>query len=570
MLSLAPGRPLAHEIPARVGVHAFIKPEGTRLHVVVRVPLEAMRDLQYALHPDGTLDIGRTSPLLAGAARQWITDYLELFEDGRPLTADSAISVRLAIPSDRSFADYATALAHVTGPALGADTELRWQQANLDVLIEYPIASPTARFSIRPALAHLGVRTTTVLRFLPAAGGERDYEYLGNPGLVALDPEWYQAAARFVRLGFEHILGGFDHLLFVICLVIPLRQWKALLTIVTAFTVAHSITLIASSLGLAPSALWFPPLVEVLIAVSILYMALENILRPADQLGGRWRMAFAFGLVHGFGFSFALKESLQFGGTHLAASLAAFNVGVEAGQMFVLAIALPLLALFLRRVPGKRMAVIVLSALVAHSAWHWMTDRGATLAQYHLTAPPVDALFWLGLLRAALLISIAGAAAWLFSLAIKRLGVHAAATALSLWLALAGLGGLSVRAQAQRPAGARTAPTTRDGIYTPEQAAQGKEMYLGLCQSCHSAVTHTGAPFRDHWVGRPLSDLFTYILTQMPKSAPGTLAPEEGNLVLAYILKMNGLPAGSMPLSPDAVTLSQIRIEIPAPPPAHH
>ena len=93
-------------------------------------------------------------------------------------------------------------------------------------------------------------------------------------------------------------------------------------------------TLIASAYGMAPDSLWFPPLIETLIAISIVYMAFENIV--GAKLQRRWVVTFAFGLVHGFGFSFLLRERLQFAGDHLVASLLAFNVGVEIGQLLVL------------------------------------------------------------------------------------------------------------------------------------------------------------------------------------------------------------------------------------------
>ena len=104
---------------------------------------------------------------------------------------------------------------------------------------------------------------------------------------------------------------------------------------VTSFTVAHSVTLIASAYDWRPAALWFPPLVETLIAASIVYMALENIVGARRRR--RWLITFAFGLVHGFGFSFALRETLQFAGSHLLTALLAFNLGVELGQLVVLA-----------------------------------------------------------------------------------------------------------------------------------------------------------------------------------------------------------------------------------------
>jgi uncharacterized membrane-anchored protein YitT (DUF2179 family) len=212
-------------------------------------------------------------------------------------------------------------------------------------------------------------------------------------------------------LGFTHILDGFDHLLFLLCLVIPFRQIRALIAVVTAFTVAHSITLIASAFGLAPDTLWFPPLVETLIAASIVYMALENII--GAQLHRRWLITFGFGLIHGFGFSFALRETLQFGGTHLLTSLLAFNVGVELGQILVLLLLIPALALLYRFGVRERMATIILSVLVAHTGWHWMTDRAAVLSQYDMVWPTLD----LSLLLSAtgwllLIMALAGLSWW--------------------------------------------------------------------------------------------------------------------------------------------------------------
>src|SRR5207249_7169249 len=226
--------------------------------------------------------------------------------------------------------------------------ELVWQQAMLDVLLEYPIASERSSFAIDPAFARLGLRTATVLRFLPPGRAERAFAFTGDPGLVRLDPRWHQAAFRFVQLGFFHILEGTDHLLFLFCLIIPFRRFRALVAIVTSFTVAHSITLIASAFNLGPEALWFPPLIETLIAVSILYMALENIV--GSNVGRRWMITFGFGLVHGFGFSFALRQTLQFAGSYLLTSLLSFNLGVELGQLLVLLLLIPALNFLFRRV----------------------------------------------------------------------------------------------------------------------------------------------------------------------------------------------------------------------------
>jgi len=405
-----PARPFAHEIPPSVMVLAFVKPEPGRLRLIVRVPLESIRDFELVLRGPGYLDLPSVNPELEDAGGVWVADYVEVFENDQPLERRQVTAARLSLPSDRSFRSYDTALANLLGPPLADSVDLPWKQAMLDVMIEYPIASPTSRFSIRPSLAHLGIRTTTVLHFVPPNGTERVFEYLGDPGLVRLDPRWHQAALRFVALGFQHILDGLDHLLFVFCLVIPFRRLRPLIAIVTSFTVAHSITLIASASGLAPDALWFPPLIEVLIALSIVYMAFENII--GAKIERRWIIAFAFGLVHGFGFSFILRQSLQFAGSHLATSLVAFNVGVELGQMFVLAIAIPALALLFRYVVAERMGTILLSALVAHTAWHWMLDRGAALRQYDFEWPSLDAVFAVSAIRGLMLALIVVAAAW--------------------------------------------------------------------------------------------------------------------------------------------------------------
>ena len=417
LAAVAPLR--AHDVPQRVTALAFVRPEGRVLHVVLRVPLGAMRDVELPLRAGVYLDVARAGPRLHDAARLWLADYLALYEEGVRLAPPRIAGVRASLPSDRAFERYETAVASARAPPLPDATELPWQQAMLDVALEYPIRSAGARFSIRPALAHLGVRTTTVLRFLPPGGAERAFRLDGDPGLVRLDPRWHQAAWSFVTLGLGHILGGVDHLLFVLCLVLPVRRLRALVGIVTSFTAAHSITLVASALGVAPGGLWFAPAVEVAVALSIVYMAFENIV--GARLDRRWVLAFAFGLVHGFAFSFALRESMQFAGAHLATALLAFNVGVELGQLAVVALAVPALALLFRHVVAERVGVILGSALVAHQAWHWMLERGAVLRAYRLTWPALDRAFVAGAMRAVALALVVVVALWALSALAARL-----------------------------------------------------------------------------------------------------------------------------------------------------
>jgi hypothetical protein len=408
----------AHDIPFDVTVQAFIRPEGHRLLLLVRAPLAAMRDIDFPTRGPGQLDLSRADEALRGAARLWLADAIALYEEDVRLPYPKILEVRASFAGDKSFVSFDQAYAHVTGPRLPGNAEFVWNLGLLDALFEYPIQSDHSKFAIGPALGRLGVRVATTIRFIAPSGVVRAFELSGDPGTVRLDPRWAQAAATFVKLGFRHILDGTDHLLFLLCLVIPFRRARPLVAIVTSFTVAHSMTLIASAYDLGPDGLWFPPLIETLIAASIVYMALENIVSPA--LSRRWIITFAFGLVHGFGFSFALKQTLQFAGSHLLTSLFAFNVGVELGQLLVLAVAIPGLNLLFRYVVAERMGTIILSALVAHTGWHWMIDRGARLGQYRIEWPELTPVFWLTVVRWAIAGVALAALVWIVAGLLRR------------------------------------------------------------------------------------------------------------------------------------------------------
>jgi hypothetical protein len=412
----------AHEIPADAVVRAYLQVDDDDLTLLARVPLESMRDVRFPLRGPGFLDLASADQALQDAAVIWIANQIEIYEGERRLEHYALRAARVALPSDRSFSSYTAALASITGPALPATTELMWNQALLDVMLVYPIETPDADFSVRPRFERLGMRTTTVLRFIANNGVERPYEFVGDPGLLRLDPRWHHAFFRFIVLGFEHILDGFDHLLFILCLIIPLRQFRPLVVIVTSFTLAHSITLLSSAFGFVPTVSWFPPLIETLIAASIVYVALENII--AGELRRRWMIAFAFGLVHGFGFAFALSETLQFAGSHLVTSLLAFNLGVEFGQLFVIALVVPVVNLLFRYVMPERLGVIILSALLAHSGWHWMSERAGILASYSFQWPDLDTAPLVLAFRWLMFLLVVAAAMWLMKRWNRRMGVR--------------------------------------------------------------------------------------------------------------------------------------------------
>jgi hypothetical protein len=391
----------AHEFALESLINGFVKIDAREAHLVVRVPLHVVATVKLPAR-GAEIDLANAGPALQRVLEALGRDLI-LWEDGRRLVPTSAVG-RLSLPSDRSFEAYEDAVAHVARP-VASDTAIYMDQGYLDAHFTYPIASPGSRFAIRTRLApELKGYLKLAIRYLPL--GEQGGAMLitSRSGRVSLNPAWYQAAGGFVVLGIAHILSGVDHLLFLLCLVIPALRLRQVLAIVTAFTVAHSFTLIGSAYGLGPGGDWFPPFVETAIAASIVYMALENIV--GANLGRRWLITGLFGLVHGFGFSYGLKENLQFAGHHLLVSLFSFNIGIEIGQIAVLAATLPVLALFRRYLVAGRVGVVILSAVVAHTGWHWMIERGEVLwktewPRFDAAALAVLARWVAGLLLAA-------------------------------------------------------------------------------------------------------------------------------------------------------------------------
>jgi hypothetical protein len=406
LLALCASLARAHEFKLDAVVNAFVRIDRDEAHLVIRAPLYLFKAVRFPVK-DGKVDVGNSAAALERALAG-LQQQVVLAEDGQPLAARRA-TARLSLPSDRAFDAYERATAHIAAP-IEPGTEIFVDQGYVDAHLVYPVTSPHAVFALRTALApELGDALKVSVRYLPLSGDSRALVVRGGRGTVELNPTAASAVVGFVALGIAHIAGGWDHLLFLMCLVIPLHGLRQLLTVVTCFTLAHSFTLIGSAIGLTPQGAWFPPFVEMVIALSIVFMAIENIVGVDVRRRVLWTML--FGLVHGFGFSYGLQEQLQFAGSHLVVSLLAFNVGIEIGQVLVLAVMLPLLALVTRHLLVGRVGAIVLSALLGHAGWHWMTERWDALASVRW--PALDAadllplLYWTGGLALAASVIVA-------------------------------------------------------------------------------------------------------------------------------------------------------------------
>jgi hydrogenase/urease accessory protein HupE len=251
---------------------------------------------------------------------------------------------------------------------LTVEAEYRCKAAPRRVQIEWPLMEDLSQGHRHLARARAGGQPmeTAIFRGQPSLeiaaqpGSMRPEADSGGPGTIAL-----------FLMGIEHILTGYDHLVFLLGLVLVGGRWRSLLLVITAFTVAHSITLGMAALGVwAPSA----RIVEPAIALSIAYVGIENFfVKDADK---RWRITFPFGLVHGFGFAGALVE-IALSRAEIPRALFAFNLGVEAGQLAVLAVVLPVIVVARKKPWFEQTGVKVLSAAIAAAGVLWFVLRVA-------------------------------------------------------------------------------------------------------------------------------------------------------------------------------------------------
>ncbi|MFC4810871.1 HupE/UreJ family protein [Paenibacillus sp. GCM10023250] len=172
---------------------------------------------------------------------------------------------------------------------------------------------------------------------------------------------------QYLTMGIEHILSGYDHLLFLFGLIIARMPKLNILKVLTAFTVGHCMTLALSALEVVSLS---PDIIEPLIALSIVYITVENLFMK--RLNHRWIVTFFFGLIHGFGFADILRGTLS---EDFAMPLFSFNLGVEAGQILVLAAVLPLIWAYKQTKLNERFLVFGGSAVVACIGLFWFFER---------------------------------------------------------------------------------------------------------------------------------------------------------------------------------------------------
>jgi hydrogenase/urease accessory protein HupE len=300
-------------------------------------------------------DFGRVQPALAAdAARLW-----EVRAGGATLRPRSA---RVELLPDDNVSFFLTYAPVAAGAGLGLHAprlaELPPEHRQFAIVTDV-LGSMLGRKLLRSADATLD---------LPGSGAA--------PAANAPAPADESAGATFrgfLKLGVEHIWTGYDHLLFLFALLVVCRTFRASVAIISCFTLAHSITLGLATFDLVnlPAAL-----VEPVIAASIVYVGVENLLRRGEEPRGRWLLTFAFGLIHGFGFAGVLRDlGLGEASGGIAVPLLAFNLGVELGQIAIAVVVLPLVWRARRNEKFVRRAVPALSAAVALAGLYWLLER---------------------------------------------------------------------------------------------------------------------------------------------------------------------------------------------------
>ncbi|MBI1338793.1 HupE/UreJ family protein [bacterium] len=302
---------------------------------------------------------------IVAAGSAYLREHLEVYSDGDPAPIEAV-----------AFPDLTTLRADGLVP----EAEAR-PSAPVTIQARLGPGASTFAFAAPPEFAEtlMSVEDWRGARIAQSlSSGQRSHPFVlgreaGRGEVLVAVPAWAAAAAQFGWLGFVHILPrGLDHILFVLALFLLAPSWRPLAFQVTAFTLAHSVTLALGVLGIveAPALI-----VEPLIALSIVAMALDNV------RGGRlqpWRPAvvFGFGLLHGLGFANVLK-GLGLPRGEEAAALVSFNVGVELGQLSVLALAFLAVGWFIRREWFRaRIAVPASLAIAGIGAW-WTIERVA-------------------------------------------------------------------------------------------------------------------------------------------------------------------------------------------------
>lgn len=408
------------QIPTAVNIRAFTAEQDGQLEVLVRMPLGAVKNVQFPVRGDSEiLDLAQLQTMLSGIAEHWVATNVEIRDRGLVLSRPAVVATRLSIISDPSFNSFASAQTRFAAPELATDEEVLWQQLWLDVRLRYPLEGEAHVLDLEPHVAQLGVNVTTRLTIV-GRDGERVVTFEGDPGAIVLFPRWRDTATAFIAKGVRAVIGVADIALFVLCLALPFRRYRDVAPAAGAFVIVSVVSMLALRTGLVTLDLWWRTAFDLFAALLLLLLAAANVV---NRVTPRRRALFALiaGLVFGVLTALRFDAALQYAGDNTSIATVTYALGFALTVIALIAIAIPVLKFLFSFGRAETLERIIVAALAADTAWGWIVERGVLLRRIPLSAPlaesPISTL-----LIGVLVVAVLACVLWSVDRWLKSLG----------------------------------------------------------------------------------------------------------------------------------------------------
>jgi len=364
---------LAHE--TAVELNTFVNVQGSALTVLVRLPASILVDAGLSTVKPGASQGANEGPLRAVALEA--VKNLDVMSGDRRLPMKSATWV-VSPGRDPSFNSYETALAHLAGPSLPTAGDVYWNDAFVDLRLDYGIESASDGMSVR----FNGFRTPTGfvqtrVTYLPVGHAPRQFTIVGPPRCVTLEPPRGEVLPMFAKAGLRRLISDRELLLFLLVLAIPRRSLRTALDTFGAFLIGHVTSTIVMTAIPNPPDVFFQLLFAVTATTALVLAALQNTVET--RIGWIKAVSLFFGLANGVAVGLALREALPLAGSHPAIGLAAFVGTSEIAALWLLFILQPVVQSLYRLGVRDRVVTVALSLLPIHTGLHGIVENGQLL-----------------------------------------------------------------------------------------------------------------------------------------------------------------------------------------------
>jgi len=361
---------LAHQ--TAVEVNTFLKIQESVLTVLVRLPTGILADAGLSTVKPGAQEPRANEGPLRAVAMEAAKE-LEVMSGTRRLPMTSARWV-VSPGRDSSFDSYETALQHLAGPSLPAAGEVYWNDAFVDLRLDYAIDSAPDGLSVR----FNGFRTPTGFvqtrtTYLPADHAARQFTIIGPPRRVTLEPSRREAMPMFAKAGLRRLINDRELLLFLLVLTIPRRRLSSAFGAVGALVAGHVISALVMTAVSSPPDVLFQLLFALMATIALVLAALQNIV--VTRIEWVRAVSLCFGLASGAAVGLAVREALPLAGSHPAIGLAAFIGTTEIAALWLLFILQPVVQSLYRLGVRERVTTIALSLLPIHTGLHGIVEN---------------------------------------------------------------------------------------------------------------------------------------------------------------------------------------------------